>query len=296
MRRTLIVRAVALALAVLLVGCAGTPKQPPIERLVVFGDSNVDTGNLFRMTSDRFPAPPDWRGRNSNGPNVIDYLAKGLGVKVQNYAVSGATSGLTNVIGLFPGGKPLEITGVRWQIDQFIEKDGGKLAPSDLVILWAGSNDLFRIDRKDAAALTKAIAGVSANINAETDRLYRLGARRILVANRTPRYVLENEDNLNGIDLNKAVAVAVADSAKRTGADVRLVDAYAVVVDIMNSPTRYGFVQVNAICTQAPACVAEKYDESLKIANGYVQWDPAGHKTTRVHALMAEKILGMVKP
>ena len=43
--------------------------------------------------------------------------------------------------------------------------------------------------------------------------------------------------------------------------------ARVAVADMMRSPDRYGFVQVNAICRQVPACAEEKYDESLKIAN-----------------------------
>ncbi len=285
-----------LAFAIFLASCASTVKHVPIERLVVFGDSVVDDGNLFRMTGNNFPAPPDWRGRNSNGPNVVDYLAKGLGVKSQNYAVSGATTGLINVVGQFPPLKAFEISGVRWQIDQFIQKDGGRLGPSDLVVLWSGSNDLLGIARSDSAALSKAIAQASANLTLEIDRLYGLGARRMLVGNRTPRAVLASENDLNGVDLNKAIATAFSDAAKRTGADIRLFDAYGAIADMMNHPDRYGFVQVSAFCKQAPPCAGEKYDAGLKMANGYVQWDNAGHKTTRVHSLMAEKMLEMVKP
>jgi phospholipase/lecithinase/hemolysin len=266
-----------LAFAIFLASCAGTVKHVPIDRLVVFGDSNVDNGNRFRMYGS--PAPPNWRGRNSNGPNVADYLAKGLGVKSQNYAVSGAT-----------------FSGVRLQIDQFIQKDGGRLSASDLVVLWAGSNDIVGIGRSDGAAPPEAIAQVSANLTMEIDRLYGLGARRMLVGNLSARAELASENNLNRVDLNKAIAAAVSDAAKRTGANIQLFDAYGAIADMMNHPDRYGFVEVRASCRDAPACVAEKYDDGLKIANEYVQWDILGHKTTRVHSLMAEKILGMVKP
>ena len=45
-----------LAIAIFLASCAGTIKHVPIERLVVFGDSNVDDGNRFRM----FGSPVDF--------------------------------------------------------------------------------------------------------------------------------------------------------------------------------------------------------------------------------------------
>ena len=285
MRPSFVIRVALLALAALLTERHGIAAPPlPVERLVMFGDSSVDNGNLFRMTGGKIPSsPPNWQGRFSNGPNVAEFLAKGLGAKLQNYAVSGATTGTD---GFYAS------TGVRSQIDQFINKDAGKLGPKDVVVLWAGSNDINGV--QDGAALAKAINGASANISASIDRLYRVGARRILVANRAP--TLNSDDALKTIDLNKAIAVAVTKAAKRTGASIYLFDANGTIADMMHNPARYNFVQVGAPCDRLAACRDEKYEAGLKVSNEYIFWDAAGHKTTRVHALMAEKILGMLKP
>ena len=115
------------------------------------------------------------------------------------------------------------------------------------------------------------------------------------MANRTPREALENENDLNGIDLNRALATTVNAAARRTWADIRVFDAYASVAEMMRNPARYGFEQVNTLCTRVPACAAETYEGGLKMANGYVNWDSA-HKTTRVHVLMAQKMPAMLKP
>ena len=263
--------------------------------MVVFGDSNVDDGNLFRLTGDKVPAAPNWRGRNSNGPNVAEYVARGLGAKLQNYGVSGATSGPTNVVGRLPAYKSIEITGMRWQVDQFLQKDKGSLGAADVVILWAGSNDILGLDRKNTPVLKAAVSQATGNTSSEIDRLLDVGARRILVANRTPREALENDNDLNGIDLNRALAATAAEAAKRSGADIRVFDAYASVAEMMRNPSRFGFEQVNALCIQLPACANETYESGLKTANAYVNWD-AAHKTTRVHQLLADRMLGMLKP
>ena len=59
-------------------------------------------------------APPNWRGRNSNGPTIPEYVAKELGAKLVNYGVSGATTGPTNVVGRLPAFRSMETTGLHW--------------------------------------------------------------------------------------------------------------------------------------------------------------------------------------
>jgi len=143
--------------------------------------------------------------------------------------------------------------------------------------------------------LKAAVSQATGNTRSEIDRLLAVGARRILVANRTPREALENDNDLNGIDLNRALAGTVTEAAKRSGADIRVFDAYASVAEMMRNPSRFGFEQVNALCIQLPACANETYESGLKTANAYVNWD-AAHKTTRVHQLLADRMLGMLKP
>jgi hypothetical protein len=59
-----------------------------ISRLVMFGDSLSDNGNLFRFTGE--PAPPYWEGRFSNGPTYAEQLANELGAKLDDLAFGGA--------------------------------------------------------------------------------------------------------------------------------------------------------------------------------------------------------------
>lgn len=280
----------AVFIAAALSACATIAPPKPIERMVVFGDSNVDTGNLFRLSGNKHPQPPNWRGRNSNGPNVVEYLSKDLGAKLEDYAVSGATSGQSNIVGrLAPSLASVESTGVAWQIGEFA-KTGSQLGNKDVVVIWAGSNDIYGISRVDASGLQRKISEATANMVDAIDRLYRLGARRFVIATRTPREVVGNENDMNGVDLNRALVQAVKSAADRTGATVTVFDAYTSVSDMMMNPSRYGFTNVGALCTAVPECVAERFEDGLKIANGYVNWD-AAHKTTRVHRLMADQLL-----
>jgi phospholipase/lecithinase/hemolysin len=301
MKRGLL-RAVSLILlGVALYSCATSVRYPNtsiptrrIERVVVFGDSNVDNGNLLRLTGNKRPEPPNWNGRNSNGPNVAEYFAQDIGASLEDYAVSGATTGRSNIVTrIDPTLTAVADIGVLWEIDEF-EKAGKKLGPADVVVIWAGSNDIFGIQRTNSAALQRQISAASENIGVALDRLHALGAQRFVVATRTPREKLGSDNDLNGVDLNAAIIDAVNKAAQRTGAKIILFDAYRSIQDMMTNPTRYGFTHVNELCVAVQECASDRFEDGQKIANAYVNWD-AAHKTTRVHRLMAEQLTRMVE-
>lgn len=288
----------ALAATLLMAGCASTQNNvapaTSVTRLVVLGDSNVDNGNLLRMTKNEVPPAPNWQGRNSNGPNVVEYLAKSLNAKLEDYAVSGADSGSGNVVAkISPPHAYVERSGVAVQLQDLVARNA-RFGPSDLVVLWAGSNDIFGAKRAERAALDQRIATAAANIESTIAKLHSMGAQRFVVANRTPREALGTENDLNGIDLNNAVSVAVMQARSKTGADVHLYDAYSAIADMMRNPAKYGFKEPNALCWNVPACANDSLEKGLPVGNTYVNWDGA-HKTTRVHQLMAEQITQMIK-
>jgi hypothetical protein len=81
--------AIVLSVLTIQTAAAGTG----FSKVVVFGDSLNDSGNMLQFTNGVFPAPPDYAsGRESNGPVWVEYLAQrlGLGDKIANYAVIGA--------------------------------------------------------------------------------------------------------------------------------------------------------------------------------------------------------------
>lgn len=66
------------------------------SQIVVLGDSYSDTGNLRDRT--RLPGVPYWKGRNSNGPLAVEYLAARERLPLRNYATGGATTGIGSVL------------------------------------------------------------------------------------------------------------------------------------------------------------------------------------------------------
>lgn len=285
-----------LILGVLLTACTQTTKTIEIDRIIAFGDSNLDTVNMYRLTDHSLPKPPSWNGRVSNGPLLSEYLAQDLGAQLKTYAVSGATSGTDNILtALIPESTQFENTGVLGQVVDY-QASLKTFSPHDLVLLMAGSNDLYRLNRPDKAKLQRKINGVVKNLNQSIDALQHLGARNIIVFTRTPRSNVGNDDDLNGVALNEAIFQWFHERREKTGFDVRIFDAYSAIETMILNPEVSGFSSpVGALCIDAPECVSESYEEGLNVANTYVNWD-AAHKTTRVHRLLADQLLELLLP
>jgi len=69
--------------------------EPRIERIVAFGDSYADDGNIFELFGSRPPAIYP-RGRFSDGTNFVDTMGELLRVPIANFALGGAVTGPGN--------------------------------------------------------------------------------------------------------------------------------------------------------------------------------------------------------
>lgn len=257
----------------------------PFGQLVVFGDSNVDDGNYYAASGGTAPvSPPYYQGRFSDGPVVVEYAAQRLGIPLVDYAYGGARTGADAPADGFT--VPSALT----QIASYTASlNGAPIAPDALVVLWAGSNDLLGAERDTPAGradLSGRIAGAVGNVETAVTGLVQQGARTVLVANRTPRAVLTSDNNLNGIDLNAAIAPAVQGLAATLGADIRLFDAYGLIADMQTDPAEYGFTNTTDPCLVGTVVCADPA--------AYTQWD-AAHKTTRVHSLLADALIAQAQ-
>lgn len=280
-------------------GCSNASVCTNIQRVLVFGDSNVDTGNLFKLTAQTSPSKPRWQGRESNGPLAVEYLALALNASLESHAVSGATTGTGNIINLvqpqfsnkFEG---IKKSGLTEQVSQFIQH-GGALRNSDLIIIWAGSNDLYEVSFQKKNILAQRTTEVGINLERVILFLHEAGAHHMLIVNRTPRDLLGGSNDLTGIELNKEIAKVVKRTSTLLGTDIQLFDAYTTISDMMRNPLNYGFTETVAWCITTPTCVVEKFGSRMIVAEKFTNWDGA-HKTTKVHRIMAEKMLLLVSP
>lgn len=179
--------------------------------LYVFGDSLVDTGNLFNVTLNNpnvpnGPIPPyrdqdgNFTRRFSNGPIWVDKLADKLNLNPTlftallanptlptregiNFAFGGATTGIGNI------GDPTGqfLPGLQSQIARFSNLLGSNPSADQdaLYILLAGGNDYNQAisNPNSSPPIADLPAQVTANLSTGVQSLFNLGARNFLVVN-----------------------------------------------------------------------------------------------------------------
>ncbi|HZF93913.1 MAG TPA: autotransporter domain-containing protein [Allosphingosinicella sp.] len=138
-----------------------------VTRIVAFGDSYADEGNLFQLLGIA-PPPAYPRGRFSDSTNFVDTMAQILQVPVDNFAIGGAFTGSGNING--PG-----IPGFTLEYQSFLAGGGpaafprvsGKFSETDLLVVSIGGNDARAYERSLGLTPTPAqiqalLAGVPA--------------------------------------------------------------------------------------------------------------------------------------
>jgi phospholipase/lecithinase/hemolysin len=175
-------------------GCAEAaaperPSAPAITRIVAFGDSFADDGNIYELFGTT-PPPLYPRGRFSDGTNFVDTMGELLGAPVANFALGGAVTG---------PGSDNNPAGFDQQYRAFLAGGGpayfprvsGRFSPADLVVVSIGGNDArafgksfgrspSRAKVEAAIAAAPAAAALSvANATQGLEALVGAGARRI---------------------------------------------------------------------------------------------------------------------
>ena len=295
-----------------------------IDRVVTFGASLSDSGNSFIWLSqhpecgtslnvppydtieDLVPSGPYARGGHhfSNGATWVEQFARHLALagtarpafqntatKASNYAVGGARA-----IVDYPCRFNLPA-----QVEAYLT-DFPHTSPLTLVAIEIGGNDVrdglvaaLVYGQDPTPYITNAIASVAENIS----RLYLHGERRFLLLNvpdvgKTPavRMLGPAVAGFAGFlsqQYNMALAGAVQDlTALLPGVDVKVLDVYTILNNVVASPDAYGFVNVTDACITpgvAPFTCATP--------DTYAFWDGI-HPTQALHAIVAEQALALI--
>ena len=186
------IRALCAAAVIAFTGIAAAPAEAQrVNRIVAFGDSYADDGNLFELLG--IPRPAVYpNGRFSDRTNFVDTMAELLNVPVDNFAIGGAFTNNGNING--PG-----IPGFVTEYQSFLAGGGpaafprvsGRFGPQDLAVISIGGNDARAYERSlglnpTAAQVSGLIAGAPAQANARVaeattglNALVGAGARNI---------------------------------------------------------------------------------------------------------------------
>ncbi len=256
--------------------------QNGFTRIQAFGDSYVDTGNLFRIIGS--PNPVQYpTGRFSGGTNFVDTTAQLLGISQLNYAIGGATAGSTNVVG--PG-----IPGFFQEYTGFIAS-GQRFAPTDLVILNIGGNDarayyrtggsLAGVGAAATLSATQAITGVNALVGAGARTLvFGIGDVSTLPeATGNPAAAIGSAYSQSYNAQTQAALAVIA----RNGVRVETIDIALIGSQIKANPAAYGVANTGA-CPLA--CIGNP-----ALQNQYLFYFDGIHLTSLGFAILGQYVV-----
>lgn len=298
-------------------------------KLVVFGDSLVDVGNIPPITfltpagTPGLVIPPPTRydrGRFSNGRNVADYVAESMGVHLLtsntgyqsgdnvSFAHGGAT---TDQVNPTPGGFP--VPGLLGQVGQYL----AALAPDEslddrtLYMIWAGSNDYLLGILQPNSGISPDPLQVTENIRQAITQLRARGAKRFVVLNlpdlgKTPVclgfFICEPLTQLT--QQHNSLLHQVLSGLEQTfdTGSIIEVDVYSIFERIAANPAGFGFIPPVQAPGPAAGCLFQPPDifdpANCALLNTFqteqVFWDEE-HPTTAVHQIIAQQILRLLR-
>jgi outer membrane lipase/esterase len=300
-----------LLLALVLQAPSWAAAQTTFGRIVVFGDSLSDPGNLFALvggantppydTLDQLliPDKPYAKGGHhfSNGATWVEELARplglagntrpafqGSGTEATNYAVGGARAHEDGIN-----------VNLSFQVNTFLNAFGG-VAPADtLYVVEFGSNDIrdaLAAGAGGGAILGDALTAIGNNMGV----LYAAGARKFLVCNApdlslTPAILTLDKFTPGAgpfaqfltVTYNSGLDSLLGSMAGLPGIEIVRIDFFQKLNEMVAAPAAFGLSVVDTACVtpNTPPYACQKPDE-------FLFWDGT-HPTKAVHAIISQE-------
>lgn len=277
--------------------------KAPFDRLIYFGDSYTDSGEIFALTGAvlRQPLPSPafgYDGQVSNGPVYADYAPALLGMAeddVLNYAVGGARAVGEQDFGALLASSPLARPNpdpaftsydinLGAQVDRFLEDAAslGDLSGSAASIT-IGLNDLRQLpglidaDNPDPAAVRAATAALLSEVLASTVKaatdLAAAGVGTIVLGTlpAVTRAAPTPEQAFLSAVVSQYNDALIESSAaiEALGVEVVVVDFEAMFREITGNGTNYGFLNTEDARLDGPQLIDPDGDGPIPPAPGY---------------------------
>ena len=264
--------AMAVLAAAAVLSTASAASAQSYGRLVVFGDSLSDNGNLFAVTGGAAPAAPFVNGRFSTGPVFVELLGFNLGRQTAGSPVTGSINyayggSRTDAIAT-PG------PGMRTQLQAYTAA-GGRFGANDLVSILGGANNIFQalptagVSANPTGSISPVSLAAAADVNFLTNSVAAAGAGTVLVTN-LPKFSLTPQfrntpaapladfavTTFNGALLTGLQATAAA----QPNTNIIYMDLFKIGDVIANNPGQFGVTNVTDQCALAtPRCADPGY-------------------------------------
>lgn len=231
-----------------------------IDKIIVFGDSLSDNGNIYSITMKLHKIlppipiipknPPYFEGRFSNGPNWIDNVAEAMNTKLADYAYGGSWSEpLQNSGQLIPFSLGMQVNFylVKGVFDRHKE--------NHLYVIWSGSNDYLQGRDDPEFATTNTVATIKSQI---TSLIY-YGAKHFLILGLSdlsgvPEVIQKGpvaQQQVKELSLlHNQKLFAMVEQVKKDNPDVQIVtiDVDHYMQDVLKEPQKYNLKNLTEAC------------------------------------------------
>jgi len=281
-------------------------KSYPINKVVVFGDSLSDNGNLYAYMKQQLPiSPPYFAGRFTNGLVWVEQLTQMLYANDWQSHLLDYAFGSADV--LVMRDEDDSVFTLDREIDSYLLAHQNHADEQSLFIIWIGANNYLAVPDDADRTVSEVNEGIKRNLQ----RLVARGAQHILVINlpdlgKTPvAQEFEAVDALtyfskqHNTTLAKNMAQLQIDNP-----DVQwlLFDAAQLFDHVLARPTQYGFTNTTQTCYDATinmpssqsvlnlvTAIQSHQRQKTNTCQGYFFIDPI-HPSAAVHQFMAKQI------
>ncbi len=302
----------AIAAAMLFGANAQAANSPPINGIVVFGDSLSDAGQFFSTSLNGYS-----KFTTNPGDVAVQYVAAGYGFNLQPSRLGGSdyAYGGAGVVTDDDGPDPT-IPTLTQQVNGYLA-NGAKADPRSLYVIWGGANDIFY--HATQYGLNSFFGGgfetaaqATANINAAAtqelaliSQLKQAGANYVVVFNlpdigKTPTAAADGklvpalQTFLSNVSASYNQTLNAGIGA--THANVLAVNTYALFNEVLANPAAFGFVNTTVqACTtssshdcDASTLVTPNAAQTYLFADGV-------HPTTAAQAIFGQVVLSELR-
>jgi outer membrane lipase/esterase len=307
--------------SVLLTACSTSSAQ--IDKIISFGDSLSDTGNIAEWLGYIMPAKPYYKYRFSNGPVWVEHLSHLMQLPMENHSYGGAESSnyLIGDSGLAFKIRAKLTGNMLAEVEKYAQPHvpcahfhDAQCQPKfdHLFVLWIGANNYLNkvtmpsVMREMIETPTNIdyVNHTVADIQKSLKLLYDNGARHFLVPN-LPRLGITPFAKKSGFvksldeladNHNKYLAMMLNQFAKdHTDAVMVFLDTNAQFLKLQASPKKYGYSNYTDSCYAGGYTGSSNAKEVCSNPLEYLFWDTV-HPTGKTHchlAFMAHEFLVM---
>ena len=272
-----------------------------LDKVVVFGDSLSDNGNIYEYMKHQFPvSPPYYKGRMTNGPVwaellVESYFPGAVETHILDYAIAGAA---------VVEGDDEPLFTLRGELESYFLSHQNKADDHTLYVIWIGSNNYLALPENADQAVRDVVAGIKRSLQQLADK----GAKHVLILNlpdlgRTPAATeFEAVAELTSLsERHNQQLLELVEGFKQTSPSVQWLhfDVRSAMDDLLANPEANGFTNITGTCYESsvdePSLkIGLEVASTLKITSnksacdGYLFFDLL-HPSAMAHQILADR-------